>query len=282
MQSPILITVDLEDWFQVENLRSVFPVHSWDSCELRIEANTQKLLDLFDQFRVQATFFVLGWIAERCPRLVKEIKSRNHEVASHGYGHITCSQLSKEALREDLRRSKSILEDITGQPVIGYRAPNFSLTKELLELLGDLGYLYDSSWNPGSLVRRNGNGKDLKDNLFKNGKTVRNGVIELPVSNLKIGQFLIPFAGGGYFRFWPLPVFQRGISHILKSEGRYVFYFHPWEVDIGQPRIQKIQWLKQFRHYLNLAETYTRLTSFIKNFQGDEFITCSEYLKLRW
>ena len=134
--SPILITVDLEDWFQVENLRPSFPLKSWHSLDFRLENNTHAILDLFDRYGVQATFFCLGWNAHRCRRLIQEIQRRGHEVGSHGYDHEMCGKLSIESLREDLLRSKDVLESITGMPVLGYRSPNFSITPALIDHLG--------------------------------------------------------------------------------------------------------------------------------------------------
>ena len=145
--STILITVDLEDWFQVENLRSSFPHSTWESCEHRLEGPVSALLEVFDRHEVRCTFFVLGWLAERYPELIREIASNGHEIASHGYNHQLCTDLSAQELREDLQKSKILIEGITGKAVAGYRAPSFSITSELVKFLGDLGYNYDSSYN---------------------------------------------------------------------------------------------------------------------------------------
>ena len=277
--APILVTVDLEDWFQVENLRPVFPRHGWDSQILRVESNTRLILDLFDQHRVKATFFVLGWNADRCRGLIREIEKRGHEVASHGYGHESCFNLSREALRDDLRRSKLLLEEITGKPIRGYRAPNFSLTEEVMEGLSDLGYCYDSSYNNFSFNGRNGKGNKFLGRPTPNLRDPEKWVIELPVSNWQVGGVKIPWGGGGYFRLWPVSLFEWGVSRILEREGRYVFYFHPWEIDPNQPVVKNIRWLKRFRHYYNLSQMQSRLNHFLSKFAGHGFISCSTYLK---
>lgn len=276
----ILITVDLEDWFQVENLRPCFPHEKWDSCELRIESNTHKLLDLFDQHNIRATFFVLGWIAEKCPDLVKSIHHQGHEIASHGYIHTLCSDLSPSVLREGIYHSKALLEDISGQPISGYRAPSFSLTADLIDILGELGFTYDSSYNSFGLNKRYGRANGLFVLSNNNQLTANNGIIEIPMSNLHIAGKTIPWSGGGYFRFWPSTVFHRGVKHILKNDGYYMFYCHPWEVDDGQPRISEIGVLSRFRHYLNLDKTLSRLDRFFTSFKGNSFLSCNDYLKL--
>jgi len=276
----ILITVDLEDWFQVENLRSVFPHSTWDSQQLRIESNTHTLLDLFSKHNVQATFFVLGWLANKRPDLIKEIYQRGHEVASHGHNHQLCSELSLTELRNDLIRSKFTLENLTGQQIHGYRAPNFSLSEELITIIAELGFKYDSSYNNFSLNRRYGKPSGLFNPSTYGYLTTRNGFVELPLSNLNLAGRAIPWSGGGYFRFWPSFVFHSGINHILKRSGYYVFYCHPWEIDPEQPHISSIGTLNHFRHYLNLDKTLDRLDRLFTTFRYCKFSTCSQYLGL--
>jgi len=276
--SYILFTVDVEDWFQVENLRCRFPPDSWDSCEFRAERNTNILLDLLDGFPVSATFFVLGWIAERVPGLVKEIQARGHEVASHGYGHRLCYDISHSELREDLYRSRSILENITGQPVRGYRAPSFSITGELMDLLKELGYRYDSSYNDFSLHDRYGRVDSIRRYIPNHGLNEKDGLVELPVSNLKLGGRCIPWGGGGYFRLWPSWMFRQGVRQILRQQGYYLFYCHPWELDPDQPRVDGMRLDRRFRHYVNLSETAKRIENFLNEFRQHEFMTCSEFL----
>jgi polysaccharide deacetylase family protein (PEP-CTERM system associated) len=280
---PIMITVDLEDWFQVENLRPCFPAEEWDSCELRIERNAQRLLELFDLYHVEATFFVLGWVAQRCPGLVREIARQGHEIASHGYSHRLCRELPDAALRSDIQMSRTLLADICGEPPAGYRAPNFSITKELVDILEELNFAYDSSYNSFGLNSRYGRVEDLRhtsEGHFVTGSG--NGIMELPVSNLLIAGKTVPWAGGGYFRFWPTILFESGVARILQKEGRYVFYCHPWEVDPAQPRpTHGIGSVSRFRHYLNLDKTLDRLRHFLVRFQDSHFISCSRYLRVR-
>lgn len=274
---PIVLTVDLEDWFHVENLRHVFPPHSWQQCELRVRRSTSILLDLFEQHGARATFFVLGWVAERCPELIREIQRRGHEIASHGYGHSLCFDLSKSQLKDDVYRSKALLEDITGAAVRGYRAPNFSITEALVDLLAEIGFEYDSSYNSLSLDSRHGK-LDHGWSVSQEGQLIHaNGTVELPVSNLTLGRLVLPWGGGGYFRFWPSSMFHIGVKRILRQTGRYVFYFHPWELDATQPRVDGISRLKRFRHYLNLGQTLKRMNGFLTEFHDNGFISCQDH-----
>ena len=276
----ILITVDVEDWFQVENLRPAFPIETWDSRELRLEKSTSLLLDLFDRHDVQATFFVLGWIAERLPHLVSEINSRGHEIASHGYKHELCSGLACTILREDLLRSKNLLEDISGSLVVGYRAPNFSVTRDLIDTLGALGFRYDSSYNNFTMNKRHGKANGFFQQGNEGYLVSKNGIFELPISNLSLQGQVIPWGGGGYFRLYPPSVFFSGVSRILANQDYYSLYCHPWEFDPEQPRATGIGTLSRFRHYLNLDKTLTRLDRFLTRFKDCNFITCSQYLNI--
>ena len=276
----ILITVDVEDWFQVENLRPVYPIETWDSHELRLEKSTHHLLDLLDQHNFQATFFVLGWIAERLPNLVREIQKRGHEIASHGYNHELCSGLVCTTLRDDLLRSKTLLEDISGRPVVGYRAPSFSVTHDLIDTLGELGFRYDSSYNNFTMNNRYGQANGFFQQRNEGYLVAKNGIVELPISNLSLYGQTIPWGGGGYFRLYPPSVFASGVAHILKSKGCYNFYCHPWEFDPDQPRTNGIGALSRFRHYLNLDSTLSRLDCFLEKFKHCTFVTCSQYLDL--
>ncbi|MBW1720237.1 MAG: DUF3473 domain-containing protein [Deltaproteobacteria bacterium] len=278
--SYILLTVDVEDWFQVENLRPHFPSNSWDSCEFRVENNTHVLLNLFDTFHVSATFFVLGWIAERFPGLVKEIKTRGHEVASHGYGHQLCYDLSSSELKKDLYRSKSVLEDIIGQPVHGYRAPCFSITQELVDLLKEFGYRYDSSYNDFSMHSRYGKIDNIQQHFPNARLNGENSFTELPISNLTLCGKSIPWGGGGYFRLWPFWLFKKGVAQILQRQEYYLFYCHPWEFDPDQPRVDGMRMGRRFRHYVNLTETLERMNNFLTSFCQHEFLTCSRFLAL--
>ena len=286
MKKNILITVDVEDWFQVENFKPWIPYGSWDAKELRVEDNIHRLLDLFDAISgqivsepVKATFFVLGWIARKRPNLVRLIQQRGHEIASHGLDHHLCTDLSFDLLKKDMMESKKLLEDITGEPVVGYRAPSFAVTASILDMVGESGYLYDSSYNSfdrhdryGHLdlseARQNGIAYELSDMFF-----------ELPVSNLKLADQIIPWGGGGYFRLIPYPVFMKGVKAILARDDAYLFYMHPWEIDPGQPRVKQASVMARFRHYNNLRGAYSKLSRMMSGLQPHRFFTCHEYIK---
>lgn len=275
----ILFTVDLEDWFQVENLRPVFPLSTWDSCESRIERNTYPLLDLFDKHGISVTFFVLGLIAERFPRLVREIQSQGHEIASHGYDHRLCTDLSASNLRTDLHRSKRLLEDVIGQEVLGYRAPGFSITPELVYILDESGYKYDSSYNNFDFNKRYGKSNGQFRARGPHCLIADNGIVEIPLSNLRVGSRNLSWSGGGFFRFYPTALFEAGVAKILASKGTYVFYCHPWEIDPDQPRIRNtIDRVNRFRHYCNLHKTLDRIDHFLTRFRHCQFLTCSDYV----
>ena len=289
-QAYILLTIDVEDWFQVENFKRYIPFSSWPSYELRVEKNTHRLLDLLDSCSstrngqpairspIKATFFVLGWIAERLPHLVQEIHSRGHEVASHGYLHNMSNKQSYEDLKKGFGCSKKLLEDITGSPVYGLRTPNFSISDDILKIIEECGYLYDSSFNSFVLHSRYGQ--------IELSQSVRNGIAvkisdkfyELPISNLKFAHQVFPWGGGGYFRLIPLFLFKRGVRSILEKEKVYLFYFHPWEIDPEQPKVNQASSFYKFRHYTNLNKTHRKLSKFIESFAHCNFITCSQYL----
>lgn len=274
----IIITVDVEDWFQVENFKTSISFTDWTNKELRVDKNTYYLLDFFDKYKIKATFFILGWIAKRIPGLVNEIHLRGHEVASHGYNHLLCTELSNKDLKKDLIDSKELLEDIIGLPVNGYRAPSFSINDHILKVVKDCGYLYDSSFNSFSVHKRYGK-VDLIRNIKKGiVSKVSDNLYELPISNLKLFNLILPWGGGGYFRIIPLPLFKMGVREILKREQTYLFYLHPWEIDHEQPRVKEALGLFKIRHYMNLNKTLSKLSSFIEDFKECCFVTCRQYL----
>lgn len=258
------LSFDIEDWFQVENLKGAIAADSWDACDLRVVNNTRKILALLQRHDTRATFFILGWVAERCPDLVREIAAAGHEIASHGYGHELVYNQSPDEFRRDLRRSKEILEGLTGSQVRGYRAPSFSINPETpwaLDVLVDEGFTYDSSVFPTSFHDRYGfSGSSLSPFRFGNG------LVELPLSTVRIGGKNIPAAGGGYFRLFPY-LFFRHLAQRINAEGRaLVFYLHPWELDPEQPRIP-IRHDYRFRHYVNLHRTGQRLDRLLGDFR---------------
>ena len=274
----ILITVDLEDWFQVENLRGHFPHSCWEACESRIHTSTRALLKLFDHHNIKCTFFVLGWLAERYPGLVQQVASHGHEIASHGYGHKLCTGLTKYELREDLQKSKGLLEEIIGQPVTGYRAPSFSVTSDLIDLLAETGHKYDSSYNSFSMNSRYGKLEGAWSKTSNNLFQAPGGPYEIPVSNLEIAGKIFPWGGGGYFRLYPLWLFCRGVQKILKQQQYYLFYCHPWEFDPGQPRANGLRPDYRFRHYVGIEDNLEKLDTFLARFSDCTFTTCSTFI----
>lgn len=258
-----LMSIDVEDWFQVENLRGVIARESWDSRELRVERSTRGILDSLGRANARATFFFLGWVAERLPRLVRDVHAAGHEVGCHGYGHRLLPELGESAFREDVARAKSILEDLTGEAVTGYRAPSFSITDWAIDHLADLGFRYDSSlfWaleRHGRFTRH-----EVRDApVFE----LRKGFHEVRLSCLPVPGGRLPWAGGGYFRLIPYPVFRQGVRRILERTGVFSFYTHPWEFDPGQPRVRGIRRSFAFRHYNNLDKTARRFERLLSDF----------------
>ena len=257
------LSFDIEDWFQVENLKGAIAPDQWDNCDLRVVRNTRRILQLLDYQGTKATFFVLGWIAERCPSLVSEISAGGHEIASHGYGHELVYKQTPKAFQNDISRSKAILESITGRQVFGYRAPSFSITPETpwaLDILKDLGFLYDSSVFPTSFHDRYG-----FDGSSRFPFRFGNGLIEMPLSTVKVGKANVPVAGGGYFRLYPYSVFRHCCKRLNRDGKSVVFYLHPWELDPDQPRVN-IPFTYRFRHYVNLKRTEERLRRLLADF----------------
>ncbi len=282
MKKTILLTFDVEDWFQVENFKEYIPFSTWDARELRVEKNTIELLDLLESISssIKATFFILGWVAERCPDLVREIQKRGHEVASHGFDHHLCYNQTPAALREDLVKSKELLEKITGVEVAGYRAPSFSVTDDVLQVIKDVGYLYDSSYNSFDGHGRYGKltlpqGQKANKAIYK----ISESFYEIPVSNLVIAGKTIPWGGGGYFRLTPASLFLVGVNNILKQNNNYTFYMHPWEIDSDQPRVKGASTLFRFRHYVNLSRAQKKLKKLIMAYPKCSFSTCSQFVQ---
>jgi polysaccharide deacetylase family protein (PEP-CTERM system associated) len=271
------LTVDVEDYFQVAAFFGEVDLENWDSFPLRVERNTHRLLDLFARYGVKATFFVLGWVAEHCPELVRAIAKCGHEVACHGYSHRLIYQQTPSVFREETVRAKACLEDQAQSPVFGYRAASYSITRSslwALDVLAELGFLYDSSVFP---IRHDRYGiPDSPRWPYRIG-TVKSGhIIEFPPSTMAVGSYRLPVAGGGYFRIYPYLVTRFALSRINRREGMpFIFYLHPWEIDPGQPRI-RASWLSTFRHYTNLGRCEERFCRLLQDFQ---FATVSEVLK---
>jgi len=252
-----IMTVDVEDYFQVSAFEHVLDRSQWQHYPHRVEANTDRILSLFESRGIQATFFVLGWIAEHYPDLVKRIRTAGHEIASHGYAHQRVRDVSRKAFRQDVERSKKLLEDLSGEAVLGYRAPSFSIGPNESwaheELLG-AGYRYSSSVYP---VNHDHYGwPDAPRIPF----VTESGLLEVPLSTLRLRGRNYPIAGGGFFRLYPL-WFSSWAMRAYESEGiaPYIFYIHPWELDPEQPRVKGLGIRQRFRHYLNLSRVESRL-----------------------
>src|SRR5262245_11123254 len=259
--SPIVnaMSIDVEDYFHVSVFDGIVPRSEWTRMESRVCANTERLLDIFDEYEVRSTFFVLGWVGERHSGLVQNISARGHEVASHGYAHRLVYDQTRTAFRDDVRRAKLLLEDACGRQVAGYRAPSYSITPRSLwaiDVLIEEGYRYDSSIFP---IRHDRYGIPVSGRRPYRVDRPVGSLIEVPGSTTQLGPTNLPVAGGGYFRILPYWWTHWGINRVNETEKRpAVFYLHPWEIDPDQPRLQ-VGRLSRFRHYCNLRETESRL-----------------------
>jgi polysaccharide deacetylase family protein (PEP-CTERM system associated) len=261
------LTIDVEDYFQVSAFDGHVDRGAWEKMPSRIERNVEQLLQLLDDRRARATFFTLGWIAERHPSLVRRIVGQGHELASHGYSHRRASELDHTAFSHDIRHAKKLLEDIAGLEVIGYRAPSFSIGKGNLwafDCIAAAGYRYSSSVYP---VQHDHYGMpDAPRFPYR----VRGGLLEIPVTTTRLFGRNLPAGGGGYFRLAPYNVSRWAIARVNRQEQRpAIFYFHPWEIDPEQPRMKGVSVKTRFRHYLNLHRTRARLTRLLTDFEWD-------------
>ncbi|MFO1456188.1 MAG: XrtA system polysaccharide deacetylase [Steroidobacteraceae bacterium] len=261
-------SVDVEDYFQVLAFEPVIKREQWPRYELRVRRNVELILDLMDERRVQGTFFILAWIAEREPELVRQIAARGHEIASHGCMHDRVTTMTPEAFAQDLRTSKSLLEDLSGTEVIGYRAPSYSINATnlwALPAIAEAGYRYSSSIYPGK--------HDLygmPDAPRFPYKPLGEGFLEIPITTVEIAGRRLSCGGGGFFRLWPYRLFRACVRRVNERDGQSaVFYMHPWEVDPGQPRISDAPLRSRFRHYLNLEHVVPRLRRLLADFSWD-------------
>ncbi|MCM8595416.1 XrtA system polysaccharide deacetylase [Accumulibacter sp.] len=258
------LTIDVEDYFQVSALAPYIARGEWDSRECRVEANVERILLMLDEKRIRATFFTLGWIAERYPALVRRLVDCGHEVASHGYGHQRANELSESDFLSDIVMAKKLLEDISGCEVRGYRAPSFSIGESnpwAFDCIERAGYRYSSSVYP---IRHDHYGVPDAPRF---AHQVRPGLLELPVSTARILERNWPASGGGYFRLLPYGVSRWLLRRVNELDGRpAIFYFHPWEIDDGQPRIGGITPRTRFRHYVNLRHTEAKLRRLLADF----------------
>lgn len=259
------LTIDVEDYFQVSAFAPYIRRDEWDARECRVEHNVDRILALLAARDVKATFFTLGWIAERYPQLVRRIVAQGHELASHGYGHQRASDLSEAEFGQDITRAKHLLEDIGGAPVLGYRAPSFSIgTGNLwaLDVLARTGHRYSSSIYP---IRHDHYGMPDSPRF---AYQLSNGLLEVPVTTVRMLKRNLPSSGGGYFRLLPYAVSRWLLTQVNQQDREAaVFYFHPWEIDPGQPRIAGIDAKTRFRHYVNIPRMERRLQQLLSDFR---------------
>ena len=274
------MSIDVEDYFHVSAFEKISPTSTWAGRESRVERNTDLVLSILDEHAVKATFFMLGWVAEKVPQLTRAIASQGHEIASHGFMHQRVAVQDRQSYREDIRRSKALLEDQAGAAVLGYRAPSYSITRKTdwaFDELLEAGYQYDSSIFPlkhdfygipdwprfsGYAVKVNGcwvagNQPATEDDAIR----------EIPITTLCLGRKNLPIAGGGYFRLLPYKLTHWGLQRINQLEQQpFIFYLHPWEFDPQQPRMTGCGAKSKFRHYLNLHKTESRFRALLGDF----------------
>jgi len=253
------MSVDIEDWFQVGAFETVIDRGDWDRLDHRVERNSEAVLALFDEAGIKATFFVLGWVAERYPALMRQIVAAGHEIASHGYDHARVFTLSPDQFRTDLDRSRKLLEDSSGEKVTGYRAPSFSIdqrTPWAHEILAEQGYEYSSSVAPIHHDHYGWAGSPR----FAWKPVAQSDFIELPVTTVKLGSRILAAGGGGFFRLLPYALYERSIRKMQREDGHgAIFYFHPWEIDPEQPRVKNAPIRSKIRHYSNLKVMRAKL-----------------------
>ena len=258
------MTIDVEDYFQVQAFADVISRDVWEAMPRRVERNTGRLLDILDEAGAKATFFTLGWVAERHPKLVRRIVAEGHELASHGYDHRLATEMTPAAFRADVERTKRLLEDTGGTAVRGYRAPTFSIgpkNRWAFDVLAEAGYVYSSSVFP------------VAHDLYGSPESPRrpfreepSGLLEIPLSTVRLFGRNLPCSGGGYFRLLPYAVSSRAMRRVNRADGLpCIFYLHPWEIDPDQPRQEQASWKSRFRHYTNLARTEARLRRLLRD-----------------
>lgn len=266
-----LLSLDVEDWFHLVGAGLDYQfkkpdggIASWETRTCRVDQNTRWILDLLDEYGVKATFFILGWIAERFPKLVLEIHNRGHEVASHSYWHRIVYTLEPEEFRQDLRRSVDVLQDITGQKVHGFRASTASITDWAIDIIAEEGLTYDSSLFP--VTYHDVYGRLTGTQIDLPIERLSNGLWEVKLSSLKFLGKHIPWSGGGYFRLVPYPLFKWGVTKILRCQGVFQFFIHPWELDNDSPVLQELKPVYKFRRYIFIHKTRPRFRRLINDF----------------
>ena len=259
------LTIDVEDYFQVSAFAPYIRREDWETRECRVERNVSRILQLLAERDVKATFFTLGWVAERYPQLVRQIVQGGHELASHGYGHERASDLSPQAFSQDITRAKKLLEDLSGAPVKGYRAPSFSIGTGNLwafDALSQAGYEYSSSIYP---IQHDHYGMPDSPRF---AYRVGTGLLEVPVTTVRMMNRNLPSSGGGYFRLLPYALSRWLLRRVNQQDHESaIFYFRPWEIDVGQPRVAGIDFKTRFRHYVNIPRMETKLQQLLTDFR---------------
>ncbi len=267
-EQPNAMTVDVEDYFQVSAFEPHIRRSDWGRLACRVEKNTERVLQLFADHGVKATFFVLGWVAERYPALIHRIVEQGHELGSHGWSHVRVTEQTPGEFRADVTRTKALLEDISGTEVKGYRAASYSIGERnlwALDVLGEVGYCYSSSIFP---IRHDlyGMPRAPRFAFRPNGSSL----LEIPVTTVAVGARKFPCGGGGWFRLLPYVISRWALRRVNETDGQpAIFYFHPWEIDPAQPRQPGLSWKTRFRHYLNLEHMETRLRRLLQDFNWD-------------
>ena len=264
-----VFTIDVEDWFHILDVPSAPPLSEWASLPSRVERNFHKLLDLLDEKKTKASCFFLGWVARRFPNLVLEASKRGHEIASHGDNHLLAYQVSADQFFQDAHESKSVLEQLIGKPVLGYRASGFSVTQEtpwFFEKLMEAGYKYDSSVFPAPRGHGGLKGTQLRPYLV----SPKQDFVEFPATVERVGGKSICFFGGGYLRFFPYVVIRRMAKRVLKQNRPVIFYIHPREIDPVHPRLA-MGWKRQFKTYYNLESTENKISKLLSEFEMTTF-----------
>jgi len=260
------MTVDVEDYFQVAAFEDRISRSDWDRLPCRVDANTHRVLDVFAEHRVKGTFFMLGWVAQRYPELVRRLVAEGHEIASHGYDHTRLNEFDRDQLREDLLRTKGLLEDLAGTAVLGYRAPSYSIGARnlwALDVVQETGHVYSSSIYP------------IRHDLYGMPDAPRfpfrlrpDAILEIPVTTLRFAERNFPCGGGGYFRLMPYPLYRWAMHRVNDTDRQPgMFYFHPWEIDPTQPRVEGASLRSRFRHYVNLDTMEARLRRLLGDFR---------------
>ncbi len=269
MKKKNAMTVDVEDYFQVSAFESYVSKDRWDTLPHRVEKNTNRILDLFNEHQIKATFFTLGWVAERYPDLVKRIVKDGHELACHGYEHIRVTEQTQGEFRKDVSKTKKILEDLSGQEIKGYRAASYSIGANnlwALDILNNEGFKYSSSIYP---VKHDLYGMpDAPRYIYE--PIEQADFKEIPITTLKVLNKNYPCGGGGFFRLYPYFFSKWAFNRINQQEQQSgIFYFHPWEIDPDQPKQHGLPFKTKFRHYLNLSKMEGRIQNLIRDFEWD-------------